>query len=357
MLLMGNHYHLVLETPEANLIHCKWEPLQTSFTPVAAMPQIKDYSPDTYRGGMSVGLLLQAVALLHAQSSPPQAVVAYYENTKAALTTLSQSIPADRSFKVDVREAHWQAIDSFRSVSPAWLVWFQVATEKRLTFSHVAIIKGDGTLLMPAPGGAPWFKDELGIESNIEIVPYSEVTFVRIGSNQSILAVATEPQGTYAAGMLRLFSMEPSSRSLLLDEGHASGQTASDLSWEGMYYFKDINGDGRKDILINRRVHQREAGVSSMKNQKLIFAMGAQQIELIEATDQYSATLVTLFQQAKADANVPHIGQYGLPFEEGSNLGEAIFPEEQEAFGIPYTTVQQPDLGPVPSMLPTTFAE
>jgi hypothetical protein len=208
-----------------------------------------------------------------------------------------------------------------------------------------------------APGGSPWFKDELGLENNLEIVPYSDAIFVRIDSNQSILAVATEPQGNYAPGMLRLFAVEPSTRSLLLDEGHASGQPEATLSWEGMYYFKDINGDGRKDVLINRRVHQMEAGVRSMKNQKLIFTMAAQQIELIEATDQYSATLVTLFQQAKADDNVPHIGQYGLPFEGSSNLGEAIFPEEQETFGISYNNVQQPDLGPVPGLLPTIFAE
>jgi hypothetical protein len=109
--------------------------------------------------------------------------------------------------------------------------------------------------------------------------------------------------------------------------------------------------------LINRRVHQTEAGVLTKKNQKLVLTITPQTLQPVEATQQYNSTLVELFQQAKSDPNVLHIQQVCIPYESAENPGEAIFPEEQDLLGISYTTVQAPDLGPVPSTLPTIFTQ
>jgi hypothetical protein len=304
-------------------------------------------------------LILCLLSVLHspvAQADPPQAVTNYYQNAKSALNALAGSVPSDRSFKVAVGEVRWQPIDSFRGTSPAWLVQFVVTTEKRLSYYHAAIIGNDGSLLMLAPGGSAWFKQELDLQSDFEIVPYSEVLFVRIENGKSILACATEPNGKYAPGKINLYAVEPATRQLLLDTGCVTSQPAETLFWESMYYFKDVNGDGRKDILINRRVHEIQGTTITKKNQKFVFTL-TPTLQPVESTGSFSSTLVPLFEQAKSDATVPKIEQGGLPYQDATNLGEAIFPEDQNDFGITYVTVRPPDLGVVPSMLPTIFAE
>ncbi len=143
----------------------------------------------------------------------------------------------------------------------------------------------------------------------------------------------------------------------MLDEGRSAGELATSQSWEGMYYFADINGDGRKEMLINRRVHETKDGTITHKNQKLIYEFEPKTLSPVDATEKYSDRLPEIFRRVKSDPNLLHIPQVGLPMETTDDLGEAIYPQEEEWRPVKYADVQPPEIGPEPAMKPIIFAE
>jgi hypothetical protein len=116
-------------------------------------------------------------------------------------------------------------------------------------------------------------------------------------------------------------------------------------SWEGAYYFKDVNSDGRVDILLNRRISNlTNAGDQVFQNQKFIFEMEPESLAVRDITPILRDRLIKIFEEVKADSTIPVLYQSGKAQETAALSGEAIRPSEAEIRSVKFTAVQLPDI-------------
>ncbi|BCU78251.1 hypothetical protein [Luteolibacter sp. LG18] len=170
-------------------------------------------------------------------------------------------------------------------------------------------------------------------------------TAVRLGGDGLWIVVAVSGS-RFGAGRVMMVSAEGDVVQFAREnEGYACFS-------ESMIYFDDVDGDGRKEILINRRIHTRLPhgpydGITpyQYENQKLVYRIGKRGVG-IKPLDFSKEQLFRCISYCKRHPEITHIAQYGLPYETSRHpdLGEAIFPRDGEFGGWQYRRSARPDL-------------
>ncbi len=215
-----------------------------------------------------------------------------------------------------------------------WLVGAQIGLMKRWTLTEVHLLAPNGATTLSLPN-----VEDPDDQMYVNGLP------IEIEPNR--LAVVLLDHGNRRdAGKLRIIDLK--GETIFTD----NAESASPKSFaESMYYFDDVNGDGRKEMMVNRRIHTRVSeneGEYNYQNQKLIYELAADGNTFREVTARYGNDLVPIFRQIKSGPQVPHIFQPGLPYEMRSSApyGEAISPKEENWRTVAYIETAEPDVFP-----------
>jgi hypothetical protein len=297
------------------------------------------------------------------ETTCPGVVMTYIAENKAALDSLTSGA---RTEEVYIGFDLLFCREVIHKGRKHYLVGASVVSEKRFGLARIVLLSSEGREIFEAPDGEPWLKQSYNVDSDMDLVEATDALYVELSDSESVIALARAGRDETE---IRVYSILPTEKHLMTDYGRQAfrrnnGRIDLGNPWSGRYHFVDVNGDGRKELLINRRVRfskgkQHQSGaieVSGYKyrNQKLIYAFEKGTLMPLEVTNKYKSNLRKLFLDAKSDVNTPTLDQPGgesgeLPAED---IAEAIFPGQSLKEKRKYFNVQSPDMDNTEPYLP-----
>ncbi len=282
--------------------------------------------------GISV-LLASWQGALHAQQERPEAVSQQIEKLRREVEA-TRPLPHVRfQYQPLFQDAiTWQGKE-------LWLVGSQVARMKRYTFSCVTLYGADG-------------EERHGWPHKVSQVPtmvpqgvYQNGRLVAVNDSLLLIALVTFPQRD-RPGELHIYD---SNKRKLYSEKGFDPEAVSPRSrfWESAYYFEDLDGDGNKELLVNRRIYSRPLGSVDYQytNQKAILEIAPVGASLRDVTQTYADDIVEIFRKVKA-AGSGEIIQRGIPHEtkDRPEFGEAISRREESWRTVDFEASAEPGI-------------
>lgn len=271
----------------------------------------------------------------------PSSVDQYFAQVERSTTGHAAGSGSSVSFQF--KPLYWHPANGYAGNSVAWIVGAQVAQEKRHKYYVTSILDEQGRPLLEM--GEPALSGENGFALNVTEV--SNARFIAIDPQEHILASSLDSGDPRRAGKLEIVSLSPTRRKILLDLGGMDRKGTS-YAWDGAYYFRDFDLDGRIDVLVNRRVSWEEETTSQYQNQKFLFKLDPVTLTVRDVTSLYLDRIGKIFSETKADPNVPVVYQVGPVKDLASLSGEPIYPSEAKSLKVDFAASEMPRLATTP---------
>lgn len=192
------------------------------------------------------------------------------------------------------------AVDIRNGNPGAWLVGLAIGQVDGTSMSQVARI-----VLLSETGEEIFKYPDPARGERVSDGGFTEAVVVTMAPDIHLIAMAS-PTERQSPGGVSIRTMGSAPLELLRYEDL---NYPAEPGLESELYFYDVNGDGRKELLIEKVVlHYSQA---RKETHHLIFSLQSDNQSFAEATSTYQNQLAVAFSAAKADATTPQITQHG----------------------------------------------
>lgn len=258
------------------------------------------FSQDLEESGTGLGAAEEA-ADSKGSSTMPVVIQSYLSGAEARLATEPEIQEAAHYVNLHHRLLFAKPAVDIRHGNPnAWLVGLAIGQVDGTSMSQVARI-----VLLSETGEEIFKYPDPARGESVADGGFTEAVVVTMAPNVHLIAMAS-PMGRKSPGGVSIRTMGSAPVELFR---YDDLNYPAEPGLESELYFYDVNGDGRKELLIEKGVlHYSQA---RKETHHLVFSLQSDNPSFAEVTSAYQNQLADAFSAAKADATTPRITQHG----------------------------------------------
>lgn len=241
-----------------------------------------------------------------AQEGVPQAVQTYLvdiETRLASETSIQDGIGT--IFDLDYKYLFAKPIADYQAgQGSAWLVGYQIGFLRGKDggmLVRLVAVDGDSNEVFRYPDAS---RNEV-----IDDGFYTDGIAVAVAPNVYLLAMSS-PGGRNAPGYVTVRTLDQNFHELL---AYRDTNFPAEPGIENDLFFYDVNGDGRKEVLVEQRLLRYSLG--QKETALYVLSLESNNQAFTDVTIQYEDQLAAIFAAAKGDPSTPKISQEGRPFD------------------------------------------